>query len=268
MKNQQKYTVETVLEVKHFSDKLFFFKVSKSWNTEWIAGQFTMIGMDDGGYIMRAYSIASTPEDNYLEFLSIAVPDGPLTSKLVNIKPGDKVRVNFKPKGTLTLTTLDIIDPVEINTPDDKRRLWMISTGTGLAPFLSIARDSTTFDYDLYDEVIVTHSARTHNELVLKEEIESKGALLYQTVTREAPKEGIFAGRITDHIKDGRLFKHFGMTRSFDPKLDRVLICGNQNLNIELMDYLESLGFVHGTMSSAGQYTREKAFVDQIDRRR
>ena len=251
---------ETVLEVKHYTDDLFWFKTTKSeeWNKKnFQAGEFTMIGMGDDD-IQRAYSIASPPQADYLEFLSIKVQDGPLTSRLQHIKPGDEIEVQFRSIGTLLIRNLDPI------LPDDdevrKRRLWLISTGTGLAPFLSIARDPEAYEY--YDEIIVTHSVRTNAELVFRNELENHGARVFQTVTREEPGENVFAGRITSKIRDGSLFKTLELDQVFfDKDWDRIMICGSMPFNDDIRDMLESVGWEHGTMRAPGHFVQEKAFV-------
>ena len=251
---------ETVLEVKHYTDDLFWFKTTKSeeWNKKnFQAGEFTMIGMGDDD-VQRAYSIASPPQADYLEFLSIKVQDGPLTSRLQHIKPGDEIEVQFRSIGTLLVRNLDPI------LPDDneihKRRLWLISTGTGLAPFLSIARDPEAYEY--YDEIIVTHTVRTNAELVFRNTLEDHGARVFQTVTREEPRENVSSGRITSKIRDGSLFKELGLDQVFfDKEWDRIMICGSMPFNDEIRDMLESVGWEHGTMRSPGHFVQEKAFV-------
>ena len=250
---------ETVLEVEHYTDDLFWFKTTKSdaWDKKnFQAGEFTMIGMGDDD-IQRAYSIACSPEKDYLEFLSIKVQDGPLTSRLQHIKPGDELEVSQRSIGTLLVRNLDPIWPDDSN---NKRRLWLISTGTGLAPFLSIARDPEAYEY--YDEIIVTHTVRTNDELVFRDELESYGAKVFQTVTREDPKENAFSGRITSKIRDGSLFNDLQLDQQFfDKEYDRIMICGGMPFNNEIREMLESVGWEHGTMRSPGHFVQEKAFV-------
>ncbi len=253
--------IETVLSVEHYTDDLFWFRTTKSdaWQKKnFQPGEFTMIGMLDND-TTRAYSIANSPEDDYLEFLSIKVPDGPLTSKLQHIKVGDEMLVSTKPIGTLLLRNLDP-DPC-IN---GNGRLWMISTGTGLAPFLSLARHPEVYEY--YEEVYVTHTVRVNAELVFRDELESSGAKVYQTVTREVPQHGAFSGRITDKIRDGSMFADLGLTDTqFDKTRDRIMICGGPSFNNEIRDMLEEAGWMHGTMRSPGEFVQERAFVETIE---
>lgn len=248
---------ETVLDVKHFTEDLFWFRTTKSeaWDKRnFTPGEFTMIGMGDDD-TLRAYSIANSPEDDTLEFFSIKVQDGPLTSRLQHIKVGDELEIGAKPTGTLILRNLDMF-----KLDHEKPRLWLVSTGTGLAPFLSIARNSEAYEY--YDQVIVTHTCRTNAELVFRDEIETHGAIVYQSVTREEPTAGRFKGRITDKIRSGELFKELGMDDEwFDPTRDRVMICGGPDFNNEIRAILEDAGWFHGTMKSPGHFVQERAFV-------
>lgn len=251
---------ETVLEIKHFTDDLFWFKTTKGpeWEKKnFQPGEFTMIGMPDAD-VTRAYSIANSPDDEHLEFFSIKVQDGPLTSKLQHIKVGDIVEVSHRAIGTLILRNLDP-DPC-IN---GNGRLWMISTGTGLAPFLSLARHPEVYEY--YEKVIITHTCRTNDELQFREELESHGATVYQSVTREEPAEGVFAGRITDNIRSGKLFSDLGLDiTEFDKSRDRIMICGGPSFNNEIREMLESVGWMHGTMRSPGDFVQERAFVETL----
>lgn len=256
---------ETILEVTHFTEDLFWFKTTKSdaWDKRnFKAGEFTMIGMGDDD-IQRAYSIANSPDDDYLEFLSIKVPDGPLTSRLQHIKPGDEIEVSHRAIGTLIVRNLMPMLPEEAEEAGKKRRMWLVSTGTGLAPFLSIARDPEVYEY--YDEVIVTHTCRTNDELQFREELEAHGARVYQTVTREEPAEGRYSGRITDKIRSGELFSDLGIDATeFDPEFDRIMICGGPSFNVEIRDMLEASGWEHGTMKAPAQFVQERAFVEVI----
>lgn len=256
---------ETILEVTHFTEDLFWFKTTKSdaWDKRnFKAGEFTMIGMGDDD-IQRAYSIANSPDDDYLEFLSIKVPDGPLTSRLQHIKPGDEIEVSHRAIGTLIVRNLMPMLSEEAEEAGKKRRMWLVSTGTGLAPFLSIARDPEVYEY--YDEVIVTHTCRTNDELQFREELEAHGARVYQTVTREEPAEGRYSGRITDKIRSGELFSDLGIDATeFDPEFDRIMICGGPSFNVEIRDMLETAGWEHGTMKAPAQFVQERAFVEVI----
>ena len=252
---------ETVLEIEHYTDDLFWFKTTKGdlWNKKnFQPGEFTMIGMPSVD-VTRAYSIANSPDDEYLEFLSIKVQDGPLTSQLQHIKVGDTVNVSHKAIGTLLLRNLDPEPCINENG-----RLWMISTGTGLAPFLSLARHPEVYEY--YEKVFITHTCRCNDELVFRDELEHNGAILYQSVTRETPKAGAFAGRITDNIRNGSLFEHLDLDiNNFDKARDRIMICGGPSFNNELRSMLEEQGWIHGTMRSPGDFVQERAFVEAIE---
>jgi ferredoxin--NADP+ reductase len=254
--------LEKVMAIEHYTDDLFWFRTTKSdaWEKKnFQPGEFTMIGMGDKLSPNRAYSIANSPEDDYLEFLSIKVEDGPLTSRLQNIAVGDEIEVSPKAIGTLLLRNLEPEPCINGNG-----RLWMISTGTGLAPFLSLARHPEVYEY--YEEVIVTHTCRTNAELVFRRELEQAGAKVYQTVTREAPAEGVYKGRITDNIRSGLLFSNLGVDPlMFDKSRDRIMICGGPAFNNEIRDMLESVGWMHGTMRSPGDFVQERAFVETIE---
>lgn len=261
-------SLESVLEVKHFTENLFWFKTTKPECLKDLNhvtdGQFVMIGLPDTSIPMRAYSFANPAEEDHLEFLSIHVPNGPLTSRLKDIKIGDKIRVENQSYGTLLLQALDLQEPDPSNT--HKRRLWLISTGTGLAPFLSIARSKILYDEDLnlFDEIIVTHTCRTKGELVFRQELENAGATVYQTVTQEEPEENQHNGRITELIHSGKIFKDLKIEADdLNPKWDRVMLCGNMPFNKELISMLENRGFAIGTVRSPGTYLKETAFVDK-----
>ena len=220
---------QTVTSVTHWTDTLFSFRVSRPQSLRFRSGEFVMIGLlkDDGKPLLRAYSIASPSWDEELEFYSIKVPDGPLTSRLQKIQPGDEIILRPKPVGTLVLDALLA-----------GKRLWMICTGTGIAPFASLLRDPET--WESYDEVIVAHTCRTRAELAYGAEIitalpddpligELVGDKLhyYPTTTREPSR---IEGRISDHIRDDRVFDALGMPK-WTPEEDRVMICGNLALN-------------------------------------
>lgn len=238
--------LETVLSVTHYSDALFSFTTTRSPDIRaFKAGQFTMIGMADDD-VLRAYSIASPPEESSLEFLSIKVPGGPLTERLQHIQPGDQIEVGDRPTGTLVIDNL---------TP--AKRLWCVATGTGLAPFLSIVRDPKTFEK--FDEVVVTHTVRTVAELAYRELLSGLPIRYYPTVTREA-----FAtpGRITDRMDSGVLWSDLGVS-PWTPDTDRIMICGSPEFNQQLRDQLTASGFTHGTNRAAGEFVQERAFVMQ-----
>jgi ferredoxin--NADP+ reductase len=222
------------------------------------SGEFAMIGlMVEGKPVFRAYSIASPAWAEELEFFSIKVPDGPLTSHLQAIQPGDQVLMRKKPTGTLVL---DALIP--------GKRLYMFSTGTGIAPFASLIRDPET--YEKYEEVILTHTCRDVAELKygfdLVEEIRNDELLSeivgdklkhYATVTRE---DYAFQGRITDLIADGKLFADLGVP-PIDPVIDRGMICGSSGMLKDTKDLLEKAGLNEGANSKPAEFVIERAFV-------
>ncbi len=250
--------VETVTSVTHYTDRLFRFRMTRPDGFRFRSGEFAMIGlMVEGKPIYRAYSIASPAWDEELEFFSIKVPDGPLTSHLQRIKPGDQVLMRKKPTGTLVLDAL---------TPG--KRLYMFSTGTGIAPFASLIRDPET--YEKFDEVILTHTTRDVAELKygfdLVEEIKAHEFLPeivgdklrhYATVTRE---DFPFRGRITDLIRNGKLFADLGVP-AFDPAIDRGMICGSTEMLKDTKALLEEAGLNEGANNKPGEFVIERAFV-------
>ena len=253
---------QTVTMVRHWTDRLFSFRLTRPRSLRFRSGEFVMIGLvgDSGKPLLRAYSIASPSWDEEVEFYSIKVPDGPLTSRLQDIRVGDAVILRPKPVGTLVH---DALLPGE--------RLYLFATGTGIAPFASIVRDPET--YERFDRVILTHTVRQNAELdygfdlvertladpLVGEEAATR-LIHYPTVTREAPRDGtIREGRVTDHLRDGRLAANLGL-----PPLDandRVMICGSMALNLELKEVLEARGLKEGANSEPGDYVLEKAFV-------
>ena len=251
---------ETVTHVHHWTDRLFSFRTTRDPAFRFENGQFAMIGlMVDGRPLLRAYSMASPNHDDGLEFFSIKVPDGPLTSHLLHIKPGDEVLMGKKPTGTLVLDALK-----------GGKRLFLISTGTGLAPFLSVARDPET--YERFEQVIVVHTVREVAELayrdlfekdIFDDELVGEQArhqlVYYPTVTRE-PFERM--GRITDRAMSGDLFRDLGLDRDrFDPAEDRAMICGSMAMIKDVAALLESHGLVEGANSEPGDFVIERAFV-------
>ena len=250
---------QTVLSVRHWDDRLFSFRVTRSGSFRFRSGEFVMIGLPDGNSkpILRAYSIASPFWDEELEFYSIKVPDGPLTSRLQKIRPGDQVIVKTKPTGTLVLDAL---------LPG--KRLWMLSTGTGVAPFASLMREPET--YEKFDQVILTQTCRLNSELAYGQHLADTLAddplvgeeaaqkfMRYATTTREPSRN---MGRITDLIESGRIFEDLGIP-ALDPDMDRVMICGSMALNMDLKRILDDRGFSEGANSRPGEYVIEKAFV-------
>lgn len=238
--------LETVVSVRHYSDDLFSFQTTRSQDIRpFKAGQFTMIGMGDND-ILRAYSIASAPSEPHLEFFSIKVQDGPLTSRLQHIREGDQIEVGDRPTGTLILDNL---------LPG--KRLWCIATGTGLAPFLSIVRDPATFER--FEEVILTHTVRTVQELAFAEMLATCPIRYYPTVTREPFHT---QGRITERLASGAVFEDLSLP-PWSVVDDRIMICGSPAFNNELRNDLQSREFKHGTNRAPGHFVQERAFVMQ-----
>ncbi len=251
---------ETVLTVHHWTDRLFSFTTTRNAALRFSNGHFTMIGLRvNNKPLLRAYSIVSPNYEEQLEFLSIKVQDGPLTSRLQHIQPGDKVIVGHKPTGTLLI---DYLLP--------GKRLYMLATGTGLAPFMSVIRDPET--YDKFDEVILIHGVREVKELAyhdyITQELPSHEFLgdmvasqlkYYPTVTREAYEH---QGRITDLIESGKIFSDLGVP-ALDPAVDRVMLCGSPAMLKDLKTMLESRQFKEGNTSTPGDFVVERAFVEQ-----
>jgi ferredoxin--NADP+ reductase len=251
---------ETVLSVHHWNDTLFSFKTTRDRGLRFKNGHFLMLGLEiEGRPLLRAYSVASPNYADYLEFYSIKVPGGPLTSRLQNIKVGDSVLISKKPTGTLVLSTLQ-----------PGKRLFMLSTGTGLAPFMSIIRDPET--YEQYEHVIIVHGVRYKSELGYAEYIKSAlpqdellGELVqnqlhyYPTVTRETYEN---EGRITQLLESGKLCDDLGQP-ALNPEHDRVMLCGSPGMLTDLVAQLEASGFREGATHAPGQYTIERAFVER-----
>jgi ferredoxin--NADP+ reductase len=261
---------QTVTEVRHWTDRLFSFKVTRPASLRFRSGEFVMIGlMGDPDPktgkqkpLLRAYSIASPSWDDELEFYSIKVPDGPLTSRLQHIRPGDQIILRPKPVGTLVHDAL---------LPG--KRIWFFATGTGFAPFASLLREPQT--YEDYDEVIITHTCREVGELAygaeliasiredeMLEELIGPGFAdkirYYPTTTRE---ESPTMGRITDLMRSGQVYSDLGVA-PLSPETDRAMICGNLAFNLELKQMLEDYGLEEGANSKPAQYVVEKAFLD------
>ena len=254
---------ETVLEVTHYTDTLFHFTTTRDAGLRFRDGEFLMIGLDNWSEklqrnkpIMRAYSVASPNHQDTMEFYSIKVQDGPLTSKLQHIVPGDKFLVNTKPVGTLVHANLN-----------PGRNLYLMATGTGIAPFMSIVRGVETYEH--YDNVIVVWGTRIVKELAFKDLLEglnddeiysevTEGKLkTYFTCTRE-PYEN--EGRVTTAMYENKVQDKLGLPK-LDAKHDRVMICGSMEMNLELKDYLEELGFTEGNNKTPGEFVIERAFV-------
>jgi ferredoxin--NADP+ reductase len=254
------FSEQTVLSVKHWTDRLFTFTTTRETAVRFSNGHFTMIGLQvNGKPLLRAYSIVSANYEDHLEFLSIKVPDGPLTSRLQHVQPGDKIIVGRKPTGTLVT---DYLLP--------GKRLIMFATGTGLAPFMSIVRDPDT--YERYEQVVLVHGVRTVDELayhdLLVEHLpqhEILGDLVsgklryYPTVTREAFRN---TGRVTELLRSGKLFEDLQLP-PLDVAGDRVMICGSPAMLRDLRVILEERGFDEGNTSTPGHFVVERAFAEK-----
>ena len=254
------FNEEKVLSVHHWTDRLFSFTTTRDPSLRFSNGHFTMIGLRvDGKPLLRAYSIVSANYEEHLEFLSIKVPDGPLTSRLQHIQVGDTIIVGRKPTGTLLL---DYLLP--------GKRLYLLATGTGLAPFLSIVRDPET--YERFDQVVLVHGVRLRAELAYRElllhdlpqheflgEMLAGKLLYYPTVTREAYDH---TGRITDLLASGQLLTDLKLP-PLNPAEDRVMICGSPGMLRDLKTLLEGLGFPEGNTTKPGAFVIERAFVEQ-----
>ncbi len=254
---------QVVTAVRHYTDSLFSFRITRPASLRFRSGEFVMIGLmgDNGKPLMRAYSIASPNWDEELEFYSIKVAEGPLTSKLQHIQKGDHVILRPKPVGTLVH---DALIP--------GKRLWLFSTGTGFAPFASLLRDPET--YQKFEQVIVTHTCRdvaeltygrelvesVKNDEMLRELIGEENLdklVYYPTTTREqSPK----MGRITHLIENGEVFSDLGVP-ALDPATDRAMVCGSLGFNLDIKALLEGAGLREGANSDPAEFVIEKAFV-------
>ena len=252
---------EDVLEVKHWNDTLFSFKTTRSESLKFENGHFVMIGLEvEGKPLTRAYSIASANYEEHLEFLSIKVPDGALTSRLQHLKQNDKILVSKKPVGTLVIDDL---------TP--AKNLFLLATGTGLAPFMSIIRDYRT--YERFEKVILCHGVRYVSELAYQDyiteelpnheyigEMVREQLVYYPTVTREPYKN---QGRITHLIESGKLAEDLGLPQ-INPETDRAMVCGSQLMNKDTCQILDDLGFkVSDHTGHAADYVLERAFTEK-----
>lgn len=242
------YSEQTVTSIHKWSDRTFSLKTTRPDDFTFKNGEFVSIGLrPEGKLIARAYSIVSTNDDNYLEFLSIHVPEGPLTSRLADIREGEPIWINSKSTGTLTMKHV---------LPG--RNIYMLSTGTGLAPFISLIHDAELFLR--FENVVLVHTVRAIAELAYKQEIEALPVpqLHYvPTVTREP-----FAmnARGADLFRSGELSRLLNLPAA-DPELDRVMICGNPNMNKEMTEYLTRHGWTETSHRGIGNFTTEKAFV-------
>jgi ferredoxin/flavodoxin---NADP+ reductase len=250
---------QTVTSVKHWTDRLFSFRVTRPRSLRFRSGEFVMIGLmgDNGKPLLRAYSIASPAWDEELEFYSIKVPDGPLTSKLQHIQVGDEIILRPKPVGTLVHDAL---------LPG--KRLYLLSTGTGFAPFASLLREPET--YEKYEQVIMMHTCREVAELeygrqlveVLAQDpligdLVAGKLLYYPTTTRE---DFHHMGRVTDNLLSGKVFTDLGLP-TMNPAEDRAMVCGSLAFNVDVKAILEGFGLKEGANSDPQQFVVEKAFV-------
>jgi ferredoxin--NADP+ reductase len=251
---------EKVLSVHHWTDRLFSFTTTRDMALRFSNGHFTMIGlMVNNKPLLRAYSVVSANYEEHLEFLSIKVPDGPLTSKLQHIQVGDMIIVGRKPTGTLLI---DYLLPA--------KNLYLIGSGTGVAPYLSIIRDPET--YEKFEKVILIHGVREVKELAYHDyltqelprhellgEMVTEQLMYYPTVTREPFRN---QGRSTDLITTGKLATDLNLP-DLNPLTDRVMLCGSPQMLKDLKNILESRQFIEGNTSKPGQFVVERAFVEQ-----
>ncbi|TFZ01175.1 ferredoxin--NADP reductase [Ramlibacter rhizophilus] len=254
------FNEERVLSVHHWTDRLFTFTTTRDSSLRFSNGHFTMIGLRvNNKPLLRAYSIVSANYEEHLEFLSIKVPEGPLTSRLQHIQVGDSIIVGRKPTGTLLI---DYLLP--------GRRLYLLGTGTGLAPFMSIVRDPST--YEKFEQVVLVHGVRQVDELAYHDllidhlptheflgEMVASQLRYYPTVTREPYRN---MGRITELIQTGKLFEDLQMP-ALDAANDRVMICGSPAMLRDLKHMLEARGFNEGNTTTPGDFVIERAFAEQ-----
>ena len=251
---------ETVLAVTHLTDRLFHFTTTRDMSLRFQNGQFTMIGIEvNGKPLLRAYSMVSANWEEQLEFLSIKVPDGPLTSRLQHIQLGDTLLVGRKPTGTLLIDSLD-----------PGGTLWLLATGTGLAPFMAIIKDPET--YARFDRVILSHTCRQVAELAYRDWItnglpnheflgeDAKAKLVYLPSVTRAPFPR--HKRITELVESGEVFAEPGRG-PLDPRHDRVMICGGPDMLADCQAMCERAGLKMGSLGEAGQFVIEKAFVEK-----
>ena len=255
-----KYAEERVTDVRHWTDTLFSFRTTRDPSFRYRNGEFVMIGLEvEGRPLVRAYSVASANYEDELEFYSIKVQDGPLTSRLQHLKVGDPIMVGKKPTGTLVLDNL---------APG--RNLYLLGTGTGLAPFVSIIKDPEA--YERFEKVILVHGCRRIGELAYGElvtetlpndelvgEMIRDALIYYPTVTREPFKNN---GRITNLMSSGKLFEDIGLP-PMSVENDRFMICGGPGILTDARQLLLDGGYVEGNHGEAGHFVIEKAFVEK-----
>ena len=261
IKDMAAFNTEQVLSVHHWNDTLFSFTTTRDPALRFHNGHFVMIGLPvDGKPLMRAYSIASANYEEHLEFLSIKVPDGPLTSRLQHLQPGDSILVSRKPVGTL------VVDDLKPG-----KHLYLLGTGTGLAPFMSIIKDPEV--YERFDKVILVHGVRLVSELAYTDFIQNElpaneffgdivreKLIYYPTVTREPFRN---TGRVTTLIETGKLTTDIGLP-NLNPETDRVMLCGSPSMLADLCAMLDARGFVVSPgVGEPGDYVIERAFVEK-----
>jgi ferredoxin/flavodoxin---NADP+ reductase len=255
------FITETILDVRHWTDSYFSFTTTRDDGFRFENGQFVMIGLEvNGKPLMRAYSIASANWEEQLEFFSIKVPDGPLTSRLQHIKAGDSIFISRKPTGTLLLSDL---------LPG--KTLYLLSTGTGLAPFLSTIKDPET--YERFETIVLTHGVRNTQDLAYADYIQKelpqheflgdeirKKLRYYPAVSREA---FMYEGRVTDLMDSGQMMRDLGLP-ALNPETDRAMICGSPQMLADFRNILDSRGF-HAAprIGTPGHYVFERAFVEK-----
>ena len=250
---------ETVLSVHHWTDRLFSFRTTRTPTFRFKSGQFVMMGLEgDGKPLLRAYSLASAHYDDTLEFFSIKVPNGPLTSRLQHLKEGDAIIVGRKPTGTLVIDNLR-----------PGRALYLLGTGTGLAPFLSIIRDPEA--YEKFDRIVIAHGVRWIADLAYGDaiqalpddeligEIAREKLIYYPTVTREPFRHN---GRLSAALSSDRLATDNGLA-PIDARHDRFMLCGSPAMLADVRVLLDARGFEEGNHGEPGDYVIEKAFVDK-----
>jgi len=254
------FVEETVLSVHHWTDRLFSFRTSRQPGFRFRNGQFTMVGLNEGPRpLLRAYSMASPNYEDYLEFFSIKVPGGPLTSKLQHIKDGDQVVIGQKPTGTLVLDNLK-----------PGKNLYLLATGTGLAPFLSLIRDLEA--YERFERIVLIHGCRFITDLAYSDyltnvlpqdeifgELAREKLIYFPTVTRE-PFQHV--GRITHHLQQAAFFEEVGV-KPLSAETDRIMLCGSPAMIQDLRGLIEGLRFEEGNHGEPGHFLVEKAFVQR-----
>ena len=229
-----------VTEIKHYTESLFRIRTERPSSFRFTAGEFTMVGME--GTPKRAYSLTSGPYDDYLEFYSIKVPDGPLTSRLRDIRVGDYLEVSEKTTGTLTLANLEL-----------GGNLWLLATGTGIAPFISILRDPTTYDH--FDQIHVYWSVREAQDLESYDSFLQEQPIKYTATVTQDPQWTGHNKRITTFIRAGEIVPNL------EPSDHKIMICGNLDFNKEVATMFDGWGFKEGSNKEAGTFVQEKAFV-------